>query len=143
MKNNNDINRMVRIFIDKELPNVFGNAEGIENIRDFAVASIEATARKVAKAPYIQGIGDLAYVMIPIANQLIGLMNRVDEVQFVFIVNESRLVNIKDVNEFNKFVGYMKMKYPDLSPDIKIINGDTIVIGGELKMIVPLTLSTI
>ena len=142
MKNNNDINRMVRIFIDKELPNVFGNAEGIENIRDFAVASIEATARKVAKAPYIQGIGDLAYVMIPIANQLIGLMNRVYKVKFVFIVNESRLVNIKDDNEFNEFIKFMRIKYPDLSPDIKIIE-DTIIIGGTLKIIVPSTVSTI
>lgn len=144
MKDNNAIDKMVKLFIEKEVPHIFKNVEveGTKNIMGFVVASIEATAYKVAKATYVQGIGDLAYVMSPIVNQLIDMMNRVTMTQFILVVNESRLVNIKSINEFDKFVEFMKIKYPDLSPDIKI-SGDTITIGKELRLLVPQVVSTI
>jgi hypothetical protein len=139
--NNNNIKRMVKLFIEREVPKFCNNVEGTE-IMKFIVASIEATSYKVAKAAYIQGIGDLAYVMCPIINKLINMMNRVIMTQFVLIVDESRLVNIKNISEFDKFIEYMHTKYPDLSPDIKI-DGDIITIGGKLRLLVPQVVSTI
>lgn len=143
-KNNNNGDMVAKYLslsstLNNFLPQIIDNT----SLYGFVYESVKRTAHKKAQLNYVNGVGDLAYIMEKeVVEPLIRLITQVLDTGHLIIISENRLVEIKNVNDFDKFVEIMRMKYPDLNPDI-FISENFLHIGGKIDIYVPEIYSSI